>query len=398
METSTPRGSSWPAVPDTERRVLLELLVHGALPRVRIAERLGMSRTSLSRITRTLLDAQLIAEGSSVPLGGRGRPAESLHLRHDAAHFAGIKLTAETMYLVLTDLRAQPVAEVERALHSRAVPDVVALIADSITEAAARGTGRARSTGSSGSSGVVDVVGVGIAVAGDIRPSAEGLLLRHSNFLGWDAVPLGQLVSAATGLPATVVNDVHALAGAHHWFGSDASHRSLVVFGVGAGIGSGVVIDGVLHPGAHGRAGRVGHTRIGGKGRRCENGHLDCVHSFVTIPATEHNAGVAPGEHALALARARRGEERALRAFQAAARALGAVVADAVNAFDPEAVAIMGEGVDMLDVAPEHAHAAMSEFLEQGDPDDVPVQRPPFTFGLYARGAAVAAMRELLSS
>ncbi len=378
---TSPPSSCWPAVPDTERRVLLELLVHGALPRVRIAERLSLSRTSLSRISRGLIEAGLIAEGESVPLGGRGRPAESLHLRHDAAHFAGVKLTAETMYLEVTDLRAQPVAEVAVPLHSREVRDVVTLIADSIRQTEVR-----------------DVVGIGIAVAGDVRSTTEGTVLRHSNFLGWDAVPLSGLVSEATGMPTTVVNDVHALAGAHHWFGSDGSHRSMVVFGVGAGIGSGVVIDGMLHPGAHGRAGRVGHTRIGGEGRRCENGHLDCVHSFVTIPATEHNAGVGQGEYTLALERARAGERTAVRAFQDAARALGAVVADAVNAFDPEAVAVMGEGVDMLDLAPGHVQQAMAEFLEQGDVEDVLVQRPPFTFGLYARGAAVAAMRELLSS
>jgi len=31
------------------------------------------------------------------------------------------------------------------------------------------------------------------------------------------------------------------------------------------------------------------------------------------------------------------------------------------------------------------------------DPAGLKIERPPFDFGLYARGAAVAAMRELLS-
>ncbi|UFU05692.1 ROK family transcriptional regulator [Ruania halotolerans] len=382
MHPSTPDLHRWPALPDTERRVLLELLVHGSLPRVRIAERLGLSRTSLSRITRGLIESGLITEGPSLALGGRGRPAESLHLRSDAAHFVGIKLTAETMYLVVTDLLAQPVLETSMALHSRDVGEVVALIASSI-----------RSLGPD----LADVAAVGIAVAGDVTSSPQGSILHQSNFLGWDAVALGPLVSEATSLHATVVNDVHALTGAHHWFGTDGSHRSLVVFGVGAGIGSGVVIDGTLHPGTHGRAGRVGHTRIGGRGRRCENGHVDCTHSFVTIPAIEHNAGVGAGEYTRALADARKGNDEALRAFHDAARALGAVVAESVNAFDPEVVAIMGEGVDMIDLAPEAMYAAMAEFLEQGDVAEVVVERPPFAFGLYARGAAVAAMREVLS-
>jgi predicted NBD/HSP70 family sugar kinase len=369
----------WPGLPDTERRVLLELLLHGGQSRVRIAERLGLSRTSLTRTTRALLDARVITEGEWQASGARGRPAEMLHLRPDAAHFVGVKLTADRMYLVVTDLRGNVVAEVEEDLPSREVSDVVALIARSVPADPG------------------DIAGIGIAVAGDVTDSPEGAILRHSNFLGWDAVALARLVTDATQLHATIVNDVHALAGAHHWFGSAEHHDSLIVYGIGAGIGAGVVIGGELHLGTHGRAGRVGHTRIGGHGRRCSNGHTDCIHSFVTMPAIEHNAGVAAGRYADAVAAARRREEHALQAFHDAARALGAVIAESVNAFDPAIVTLMGEGLDMVDLAPESLSASLAEYLEQGDPGSVAIDRPPFHFDLYARGAAVAAMRELLA-
>jgi predicted NBD/HSP70 family sugar kinase len=372
----------WPAVPDTERRVLLELLVHGAQSRVRIAEALGLSRTSLTRTARGLVAAGLITEGASLPLGTRGRPAEVLHLREDAAHFVGVKLTADRMYLVVTDLAANIVAETSVALHSRQLGDVVALVAQEILRVGPHHG---------------EIAATGIAVAGDVTLTGEGAILRHSHFLGWDDVALSRMVTAATGLPTTIVNDVHALAGAHHWFGGDTRHGSLVVYGVGAGIGCGVVIGEELHRGAHGRAGRVGHSRVGGKGRRCANGHRDCVHSFVTMPAIEHNAGVEPGGYDVALDRARAGDIRVIRAFDAAARALGAAVAEAVNAFDPDAIVVMGEGTDMLDISPGHVREALAEYLEQGDPDSIRIERPPFHFDLYARGAAVAAMRELLA-
>jgi predicted NBD/HSP70 family sugar kinase len=379
VSASSPVIPRWPGLPDTERLVLRELLLHGSQSRVRIAEKLGLSRTSLTRTTRTLIDAGLIVEGPAQALGTRGRPAEILQLRPEATHFAGVKLTADTMYMVLTDMRGRAVAESVRALPSRDVADVVALIARSIP-APPRGAG--------------PVAGLGIAVAGDVTESPEGAVLRHSNFLGWDAVALARLVTEATMLPATVVNDVHALTGAQHWFGSGPPRSSLVVFGIGAGI----VIAGELHQGAHGRAGRVGHSRIGGQGRPCENGHTDCIHSFVTIPAIEHNAGVGAGEYDTAIVRARAGEGRAAAAVRDAARAVGAVIAEAVNAFDPDAVALMGEGLDMVELAPASLRASLMEFLEQGEPDDISILRPHFDFGLYARGAAVAAMRELLSA
>lgn len=372
----------WPELGHTEGVVLLELLLHGAQSRARLAQTVGLSRASLTRIARELVDVGLITEGDTQLRETRGRPPEMLHLRPEAAHFVGVKLTGDALYAVLVDLSARVVAERSVPLASREVVDVVAMIRDVTAELSAGGSAP---------------VSIGVGLAGDVLRRGDRVTVQRSRFLGWDEVPLPELLGAATGLPVTVTNDVHALTAAHHWFGSGVGYDALVVFGLGAGIGSGVVIGGDLMEGAHGRSGRVGHLRVGGAGRVCENGHPDCVHSFVTMPAIEHNAGVAPGAYVVALARARAGEARALGAFRDAAFALGAVVAESVNAFDPQMVSIMGEGRDMLDVAPLELRRALAEYLEQVDVESVRIERPPFDFGLYARGAAVTAMRDLLS-
>lgn len=379
-----PAGTAWPELHDGQGRVLLELLRSGDLARVRLAERVGLSRASLTRIARELVELGLVEEGEAQARHARGRPAEMLRLRPESAHFVGVKLTGDAAYVVVTDLSARVVNETSAPLDSREVDAVVALVA----ELAARVADPARPP-----------VAVGVAVAGDIDRADARAILRRSNFLGWDGVPLAERIAAATGLPSTVVNDVHALTGAHHWFGGRARHRSLVVFGVGAGIGSGVIVEDELVTGAHGRAGRVGHARIGGlaPGRRCDNGHDDCVHSYATIPAIEEGSGVGPGRYAEAVALARAGDPAALAAFARASAALGAAVAEAVNAFDPEVVVVMGEGLDMLDLAPEPLAGALADGLEQVDPAQVRIERPGFHFDHYARGAAVAAMRSLLS-
>lgn len=377
-----PAPTSWPELGDAGSRVLLELLLHGSQSRVRLAERVGLSRASLTRIARDLVDYGLVVEGEAELRPTRGRPPEMLHLRPESAHFVGAKLTGDSLYMVLTDLSARVVNEISAPLPNREVADVVALLA----RVTAVITADVRLTAA-----------IGVGLAGDVAVRGGRAVLERSNFLGWDGVPLAELVGSATGLPTTVSNDVHALTGAHHWFGGLGSHRSLVVYGLGAGIGSGLVIEDELVAGAHGRAGRIGHTRVGGKGRACDNGHEDCVHSFVTMPAIEFNAGVAPGEYAEAVRRAHAGDEAAREAFRAAAFALGAVIADSVNTVDPEVVSVMGEGLDMLDIAPEEVRRALAEYIEQADPAEVRIERPGFNFDLYARGAAVAAMRQLLS-
>ncbi|WP_160425786.1 ROK family transcriptional regulator [Agromyces seonyuensis] len=368
-----------------ERRVLLELVRRGPQSRVRLAERVGMSRASLTRISRVLLDAGLVLEGEPESPGARGRPAEVLRPRPGAAVFLGVKYTAEHVYLVLTDLCGSLIAETSTPLPSRDFDEALEI-------------GIAAGDGLLGD--LDNPSAVGIAVAGDVVVEGGESILRRSGFLGWDGVPLARRVAEHTSAPVTVFNDVNALAGAQHWFGGPR-HSPLVVLGVGAGIGSGIVLDDELHVGAHGLAGRVGHSRIGAvlgaQGRPCANGHLDCVHSFATVPAIEEGAGVAPGEYAEAVRRAVLGEPGARAAFERAAFAVGIAVADAVNAVDPDAVAVTGEGVHCLDLAPEVFRQGLADGLEGRTADSVRIERPLFHFDLYARAAAVMAMRELLA-
>jgi len=381
LPTDVPVPAVWPDLGDAEGRVLLELLLRGSQSRVELAHRVGLSRASLTRIARELVEYGLVSEGEAQLRLTRGRPPEMLNLRPESAHFVGVKLTGEALYMVLTDLSGRVVNEITAPLPSRGVDEVVALI------------GRVCAVLTDG---VRLPAAIGIGLAGDVALIDGRAIVERSTFLGWDGIALAELVEKATGLRATVSNDVHALAGAHHWFGGLGQHRSIVVYGIGAGIGSGIVIDDELVAGAHGRGGRVGHTRIGGSGRICGNRHLDCIHSFVSMPAIEHNAGVAHGEYAEAVRRAHAGDETALKAFQMAAFALGATIADAVNVVDPEIVSVMGEGLDMLDLAPDELRRALQEYLEQADPSHIRIERPGFDFDLYARGAAVAAMRSLL--
>lgn len=386
MTIQAPRiqAAPWPDLAPAHRRVLSELLVRGAQPRVALAERMGLSRASLTRLSRELVDLGLVVEGEVHLRTSRGRPAEMLHLRPDAAAFVGVKLTGDALYGVLLDLEGALVAEQEHRLTSTDPDAVVALIAS--TAAGLLGDRRLPSA-------------IGVGLAGDVRRTGADEVVERSNFLGWvDAVPLGRMIREATGLRVAVTNDVHALAGAHHWFGGGhADASSIVVYGLGAGVGSGVVIDGALMEGAHGRSGRIGHTRIGGEGVVCDNGHRDCVHSFVTMSAIARNAGLGADGYAAAVDGAAAEDPRCVEAFRQAAYALGAAVSESVNAFDPEVVSIMGEGVHMVGIAPDELRRGLAEHLEQLSPDDIRLELPPFEFGLYARGAAVNAMRAILS-
>ncbi len=379
-KTREPSSWRWPVLHEAQRTVLLEVLIHGSGSRAELARRTGLSRASLSRLSRDLVDIGLVTEGEIFPLPGRGRPAEKLDLRPESAYFVGIKLTGDTLYAAVTDLHASVVATEEHKLVSRDVQDVVVLIAEMVDRFRA---------------GFRRVAAVGVCSAGDVEiVNGHGVLIG-SNFLGWPRVHLEELVEAATGLPTTIANDVMALTVAHHWFGAGVGCRSLAVVSFGAGIGSGLVANYQLIRGANGRSGKVSHIPVTADGPVCDQGHVGCASAYVTIPAILRNAGTTSFNETLE--RFEKGDDRAVRAIKNAGKALGTVVAQIADLLDPLKVIITGEGSDVARLADSELEAALES---RRDPaaGRVGVEVYPFHFSDYAWAAAISAIRQVLET
>lgn len=372
-------GWSWPSLHEGQRLILADMIIHGERSRAGLARRTGLSRASLTRLSRDLERFGFITERGSARAGTRGRPAEMLHVVPESAHIVGLKLTGEALYAVACNLAAEVVAEHEAPLHSRNVAEVVGLVERVVAEIRAE---------------VPRVAAIGICLAGDVAVDTTGRAsVVGSHFLGWDEVPLQSLIEAATGLPSTISNDVQALTTAHHRFGSGARLDSLAVIGYGEGIGAGLVVGGEVIRGTHGRPGKVGHLYVGGSDELCERGHRACVASIALLPRILSAAGERDLEAVLAAAAVDGTRSRG--ALDRAADALGVVVAQIVNLIDPGIVVITGEGVRVAQAREERLRDAIRARLD-------PAARFPeiglvdFRFEDYARGAAVCALEMLV--
>ncbi|MCS5717210.1 ROK family transcriptional regulator [Herbiconiux sp. CPCC 205763] len=372
---------SWPELHDGQRAVLREVVVHGSRSRADLARRTGFSRTSLSRLTRDLVELQFIVEGEIKPRSGRGRPSEMLDLRPESAHFAGVKLTGEALYAVVTDLHAVVVERVEHPLPaSKAAADVVELIGRVVADFRTRHR---------------RLASLGVCLAGDVEEMNGRAEVIDSPFLGWDRVPLQGMVEKVSGLPTVISNDVQALTVAHHWFGAGVGHSSLAVVSFGAGIGAGLVVRDELVWGARGHTGKVGHLLVsnGETAPVCDHGHRGCVSAWVTVPAVIANAGAADLEDALR--RAEEGDPRAVAAVEGGARALGAAVAYLVDLIDPQKVIVTGEGLPMARLAEAAFHQGVEEHLDPSSELGL-LDFWDFDFADYAWAASISAIRRVV--
>lgn len=374
-------STGWPTLGEAERAALRELLIRGPRSRAEIARLLGLSRTSLTRVTRRLVDEGLLTEGAAEQRSRTGRPGEMLLVRHDAAHFLGIKLTGDHLFAAVTDLGARTVATLDEPLADRTVEHTVAHIVR-VAERLSEQFG--------------DLAATGICLAGDIGVVEGHQVVLESHFLDWRDVPLTDLLSGLVPMPVTVENDVRALTATEHWFGAGAGCESLAVITVGVGVGFGFVVDGRVVTGHRGRAGRIDHLVIDPGGPICECGHRGCASAYLAsenIVQSLRAPQAVDYEHAVALARS--GDPAAVRAFDDAGRALGVLIGTVVNMIDPQKLVLTGDGLPVMELAGDRVRSAI-EATQTGGTSPAPLDVQPFEFTEWARAGAVLGIRTIL--
>ncbi|MEU4215629.1 ROK family transcriptional regulator [Actinoplanes sp. NPDC026623] len=367
------------SVTDAMRSVFVELLVHGPMSRAEVARRLDLSPSALTKLTKPLLENGYLREQPVETRNTVGRPSLPLTVDASRAQFVGIKLTADELFGVRTDLSATVQSETRLSLPNHDVEAIVEQIATAVRQLSDPGH---------------RIAGLGLSLAGVVFPGDP--VVHASPFLGWRDVPLADLVRDRTGLPVVLDNDVRALTAAQHWFGAGVGQRSFALITVGAGIGCGLVINDRLATGHSRATGLIGHLVIDDHGPLCEQGHRGCARAYATSTAVRRSIRSALDRPDLTfedcLALARDGNIVARRVIDDAGRALGQVVATVANLTGPDVVILSGEAITMINIGDAAFHASLDQHTHW-TAAPVPVVIRPFAFNEWARGAAVAALQ-----
>jgi predicted NBD/HSP70 family sugar kinase len=374
VRITTPK---WAPGNGATRAVALEVLIHGPLSRSDVARRLDLSPGSLTRLSTPLLKSGLLVEAGEQVDGRVGRPSQLLDVVPASRRFIGMKLMADEVLAVTTDLRARVLASEARRLPSRepaAVADVISDVARSLA------------------SGTPEVTAIGIGIGGLVE--RHGLVLS-APFLEWTNVSLGPLIEARTGIPTLVDNDLVALTEYEHWFGAGRGLDRFAVITLGAGVGYGLVIHDEIVRNDEFGIGLVGHWPLDPFGPVCSEGHRGCAKAVLTDTAIAQAVSLALGRpvtYQAALNLAASGEPAARRIVDDAGRGLGRLLAAIANLTMPEVFVLGGEGVRLAEVAAEAVDAGSRA---DRDPRTSPIPRIVRSGDNleWCRGAAVVAIQ-----
>jgi predicted NBD/HSP70 family sugar kinase len=378
------------------RALLLSGLYFGQpRSRLELGRATGLSQATVSNVIGDLIEAGLVVEAGLVNSDG-GRPRTLLRVNAAYTHIIGVDVGETRVRAAIVDLAMRPLAAVDHPLASpRPEPDAVVEQVLSCVRHVSAEAGVAEG----------DILGVGVGVPGTVEQGHHAKV--HAQVIGWDAVPLEQMLQAGTKLPIWVENGAKTLGQAEMWFGGGRGARNAVVTLIGSGVGAAVITDGRIYRGATSSAGEWGHTTLLFDGRRCRCGARGCLEAYVGAEATldrwRHARGgrAVPGsdeESSLAaLLAAAPTNQTAARVVQDTVDYLGAGIAGLVNLFNPERIVVAGwAGLAMADYLPQIREAVGERALRH------PFSETTITLGelgpdAVALGAATLPVADLLA-
>ena len=334
---------------DVRRRNLSNVLTlvhhHRALSRAELTRQTGLSRSTTKDLVEELTYRGLVEESPASSVSQVGRPSPIVRPGRQVLA-ATVTPEVDAVSVGVVAMGGAVLEIVRRPTDRVPTPaDTVAVASEVLDRMHGHLPGGAALTA------------VGVAVPGLVH-APESVVQLAPN-LDWHDVPIGEMLSTATGLPVYAANDANAGATAEHLFGAhrDADHL-IYVNGGPSGIGAGFVVAGGLLEGVAGYAGELGHTYVGGS-EQCHCGSVGCLETEVTqtplarlIAELDHADPAAPPPCPTSAERD---------VLHRQARSLAVALGNAINMLNPRLIVLGG----FLRAFPAYAGGVLREELSR---------------------------------
>ena len=156
-----------------------------------------------------------------------------------------------------------------------------------------------------------------------------------------------------------MTNDANAAAIGEMMYGGAKGMKNFVMFTLGTGVGTGIVVNGDLVYGSDGFAGECGHTTLIPEGRLCGCGSLGHMEAYCSAPGMKRtafelmvkynatdsllaNKSFNELDSRMIFEAAERGDKVAIEVFEQTGKWLGMSLADTAHHLSPEAIFLFG--------------------------------------------------------
>jgi len=345
------------------RMLLLNMLYDHNLSRVQLAERTGLSNTTITNLVAELLEQGLVTEsdclsGETLEIRSVGRPRTGICLVPNARYVLGIHIGVGVFRVALANLQNEILASQKATFN---INDPAETVLDDMADALV-------SLISDNQIDLDKILGMGVGASGLVNFST-GVNVFAPN-LNWRDMPIQAYFENALKTRVVVDNNVRAMALAEAYFGVGRNVESLLFVYGRIGVGAGFIYKGQVFRGSTMGAGEIGHiTVLPEGGDLCRCGRSGCLETLVSEPAilikAAQIAKLHPDGQFARLASeidnnnliekvfmaARQGDQEIIDLLESRAYYLGCALTNVVNLLNPQLIILGGvyaQGQDLL--------------------------------------------------
>jgi N-acetylglucosamine repressor len=235
----------------TELNVFQHVYETGPISRVKVAQRLNLTRARISMITKRLKEFDLIFEaGKGISSEGRGRKEVLLAVNPKAGFVISAHMAFDHFTIGLLNLTGKVIEKMSQPFHLDLPPEIVL---ESLSEMVLQLIDKHQIQKQK-------IFGFAIAIPGVIDYKKG--ILREITLKGWQGYKLKSYFEDKFDVNVLLENDVKTYTMGEFYFGMGKHVESMICLWLGNGIGAGIISNGQLIRGVASSAGEIGFNEF----------------------------------------------------------------------------------------------------------------------------------------
>ncbi len=330
------------------RNSVLRLLIKRPVSRIDLAKITGLTPQTISNIVDCLCEEGMIVQRES-SITKKGRTPIILELSDNVPLAVGVYLSREECRVGLVDLKGKCLVYEGIACDAKMPAEkIIEWIKSTIHRLMDREEHPER------------ILGIGISSPGPLDKQT-GVILNPPDLYNLHNVDIVSPLVNEFNLLTLIESTACSLATYEKTYGNAKDISNFLLLLVDSGIGCGIISSDKLFRGTHLLSGEIGHITIDINGEKCSCGNIGCLDRYASIPNTLALNGYAADQWPEIVRKVRLGDKNALAIVRQQAKYLVSGLVNAINLFDPEAIILAGDIIDVFGVIQPYMHKRINE-------------------------------------
>ncbi|MCK9286779.1 MAG: ROK family protein [Sphaerochaetaceae bacterium] len=252
------------------RKILNILRNYKSLSRVEIAKISRLDKKTVTNIINSLLESGQVA----VVLKkneGLGRPKEMLSLEGNFCRSIGLDIGGTHISGMVLDFQGNTLSKYWLDIDCNVEPEELLKYCEHVIGQLLKRSGL----------DIKDILGIGVSFPGHLD-NESGFTVLSENLPNWHNIEIKRLFEQKLKKEIQIEDCSRLMALAELWYGHGLESDNLIIYDLGFGIGSGLIMNHDIFTGANDKSGEVGHTILKEDGPKCTCGRTGCLEALAS--------------------------------------------------------------------------------------------------------------------